>query len=290
LATNFFGINAPAIAATEFQYIEMWAQDVGAMLGYHAGATSVASTLAPFSIPPVNLAGLSSWATQFGTAVMGAATQAGSQLASVGTALSSEVASAASALPAAVTSVESAVSGLPLSDLTQVAQIGMYPASMMMSPMMSLMQMANQGSGGLANAAAMGAGAAADVPKLAGDAMPAGMKGLGGAGGPGAGIAGEFGKARLVGAMSVPPTWEGSTPARMASSAMSGLGPGLPAAEMATAAGAAGSPTGGMPMMPMPMGMGGAGAGMQGGMMGRGGASPHVLQNRPSVVPRTGIG
>jgi hypothetical protein len=38
------------------------------------------------------------------------------------------------------------------------------------------------------------------------------------------------------------------------------------------------------------MGMGGAGAGMQGGMMGRGGASPHVLQNRPSVVPRTGIG
>jgi PPE-SVP subfamily C-terminal region len=156
---------------------------------------------------------------------------------------------------------------------------------------MSLMQMANQGSGGLANAAAMGAGAAADVPKLAGDAMPAGMKGLGGAGGLGAGMAGELGKARLVGAMSVPPTWEGSMPAHMASSAMSGLGPGLPAAEMAAAAGATGSPTGGgMPMMPMPMGMGGAGAGMQGGMMGRGGASPHVLQNRPSVVPRTGVG
>ena len=50
VATNFFGINAPAIAATEFQYVEMWAQDVGAMLGYHAGATSVASTMAPFSI------------------------------------------------------------------------------------------------------------------------------------------------------------------------------------------------------------------------------------------------
>jgi len=25
-------------------------------------------------------------------------------------------------------------------------------------------------------------------------------------------------------------------------------------------------------------------------MMGRGGASPHVVQNRPSVVPRTGVG
>ena len=146
LATNFFGINLPAIAATEFQYVEMWAQDVGAMLGYHAGATSVASTLAPFSIPPVNLAGLSSWAGQFGTAVMGAATQAGSRLASVGTSLSSEVASAVSAIPGAVTSVESAVSGLPLSSLSQVAQIGMYPASMMMS----LMQMANAEFGWLA--------------------------------------------------------------------------------------------------------------------------------------------
>jgi hypothetical protein len=24
-------------------------------------------------------------------------------------------------------------------------------------------------------------------------------------------------------------------------------------------------------------------------MMGRGGASPHVVQNRPSVIPRTGV-
>ncbi|EPQ77427.1 PPE family protein [Mycobacterium marinum MB2] len=45
-----------------------------------------------------------------------------------------------------------------------------------------------------------------------------------------------------------------------------------------------------MGMMPMPMGMGGAGAGMPGGMLGRGGASPHVVQSRPSVVPRIGVG
>jgi PPE-SVP subfamily C-terminal region len=119
---------------------------------------------------------------------------------------------------------------------------------------------------------------AANVPKFAGATAP--MKGLGG--GLGSAAAG-LGKARLVGAMSVPPTWQGSTPARMGSAAMSGLGgAGMPAA--------AGAPTGGgMPMMPMPMGggMGGAGAG---GMMGRGGASPHVVQNRPSVVPRIGVG
>jgi PPE-SVP subfamily C-terminal region len=87
--------------------------------------------------------------------------------------------------------------------------------------------------------------------------------------------------------MSVPPTWQGSMPKGMSTGAMSGLGAMNPAAM------AAAQPTGagGMPMMPMPMGMGGAGAGgMPPGMMGRGGANPHVVQNRPSVIPRTGVG
>ena len=67
---------------------------------------------------------------------------------------------------------------------------------------------------------------------------------------------------------------------------MSGLGSEMPAAA-AMAGGQAGT---GMMPMPMPMGAG-AGGGMAGGMMGRGGASPnHVVQNRPSVVPRTGVG
>src|SRR5947209_14803036 len=36
VASNFLGQNTPAIAATEFHYVEMWAQDVAAMVGYHA--------------------------------------------------------------------------------------------------------------------------------------------------------------------------------------------------------------------------------------------------------------
>jgi PPE-repeat protein len=36
IATNFFGINLPAIAATEAQYMQMWAGNTTAMLGYHA--------------------------------------------------------------------------------------------------------------------------------------------------------------------------------------------------------------------------------------------------------------
>ncbi|CDM76749.1 PPE family protein [Mycobacterium marinum] len=50
VATNFLGINTPAIAATEAEYAEMWAQDATAMYGYAAGS-AVASTLEPFSEP-----------------------------------------------------------------------------------------------------------------------------------------------------------------------------------------------------------------------------------------------
>ena len=51
VATNFFGQNAPAIAATEAAYAEMWAQDAAAMYSYAAAASS-ATTLTPFSKPP----------------------------------------------------------------------------------------------------------------------------------------------------------------------------------------------------------------------------------------------
>lgn len=50
VSTNIFGQNTAAIAATETQYAEMWAQDAEAMLGY-AGATSSATTLTPFAEP-----------------------------------------------------------------------------------------------------------------------------------------------------------------------------------------------------------------------------------------------
>ena len=51
IATNFLGINTPAIMATEAQYMEMWAQDAATMYGYSA-SSAVASALAPFTTPP----------------------------------------------------------------------------------------------------------------------------------------------------------------------------------------------------------------------------------------------
>jgi PPE-repeat protein len=50
IATNLFGQNTPAIAATEAQYFEFWAQDAGAMYGY-AGSSAAASQLTDFAEP-----------------------------------------------------------------------------------------------------------------------------------------------------------------------------------------------------------------------------------------------
>lgn len=50
IATNFFGQNTAAIAATEAQYAEMWAQDAAAMYGYATSSTAAAQ-LMPFPSP-----------------------------------------------------------------------------------------------------------------------------------------------------------------------------------------------------------------------------------------------
>src|SRR5271166_1514520 len=75
VATNFLGQNTPAIAATEAQYAEMWAQDAAAMYGY-AGSSASASLLTPFTAPTptTNAAG---WAAQSAAVAQAAASAAG---------------------------------------------------------------------------------------------------------------------------------------------------------------------------------------------------------------------
>ncbi|KQH76300.1 hypothetical protein AO501_29080 [Mycobacterium gordonae] len=260
IVTNFLGQNAPAIAATEFDYSEMWAQDVSAMVGYFTGALSVASTLTPFSMPPVDLAGVVS--------------RAGVQAVAIGTQAATQATAAVATVPIAATAVQSLAAALPLQQVSSIAQLGAVPASTLISPMLQLAQSAQAGAAGLA-------GGAADLPKFVGDTAPA-MQGLG-AGAGGLGVGADLGKARLVGAMSVPPTWQGAMPKTMSSAALSGLG-ALPAeAQNAASAG------GGIPAMPMPMGGGAGGGKMAAGMSGRGAAGSHVMQNRPGVIPRRGL-
>ena len=68
IATNIFGQNTAAIAATEGHYAEMWAQDAAAMYGY-AGSSVTASQVTPFSPPPqtTNPAGTAGQAARWRT-------------------------------------------------------------------------------------------------------------------------------------------------------------------------------------------------------------------------------
>lgn len=157
IAANVLGQNTPAIAATEFDYLEMWAQDVAAMVGYHAGAKSVAATLAPFSLPPVSLAGL---AAQVGTQVAGMATTASAAVTPV-------VEGAMASVPTVMSGMQSLVSQLPL----QHASMLFLPVRILTSPITTLASMARESATRLGPPA--GGLAAANTPNPSGAAIPA---------------------------------------------------------------------------------------------------------------------
>ncbi|VDM87768.1 putative PPE family protein PPE42 [Mycobacterium basiliense] len=56
--SNLFGQNAPAIAAAESIYEEMWAADVAAMSGYYSGVSAVAAQVVPWQNVLKSLPGL----------------------------------------------------------------------------------------------------------------------------------------------------------------------------------------------------------------------------------------
>src|SRR5947209_9661518 len=114
IATNIFGQNTPAIATTEAQYSEMWAQDAAAMYGY-AGASALATALTPFSPPPSS------------TDSAGPATQAAAVAQATGTSagnVQSVLSSAPQAVPAALSSLAAApAQATPLSVLALLANL-----------------------------------------------------------------------------------------------------------------------------------------------------------------------
>ncbi len=121
VATNFFGQNAPAIAATEAQYAEMWAQDAAAMYSYSAAAQAAAQ-MVPFTTPPqtANPGGIAAQEAATAEVTAAAAGQAATNL-------------AMEALPGALAgSAEAGALNLPpiFGDL---ATLGAAPVSTMMS-------------------------------------------------------------------------------------------------------------------------------------------------------------
>jgi PPE-repeat protein len=268
VATNIVGQNTPAIAATEAQYAEMWAQDAGAMYGY-AGASAAATTVTPFNPPPptTNPAATSTQAaavTHAAASPAGAAQNALSQvpntlqsLASGG--LPNPSAAIMSFLNTPGSQAFTALSGT----LAQNLGIGVQADFLAIGPIITLSPLY----GGLPAAAPAAAAAELAAP-AAGLADLAGSHGSGMAG---AGVSAGLGQAATVGGLSVPQSWATASPAiRLAATALPVAGlDGLPQAGTAGLGG-----FGGMPMM--------------GGMVNapRNGADSPRPESRLKVIPQ----
>jgi PPE-repeat protein len=237
MATNLFGQNTPAIAATEAQYADMWAQDAGAMYGY-AGSAAVATRLTPFTEAPqtTNPAGPAGQAagvthavgTSAGTNAQSALTQL---ISAVPQALQSAAAPAPASPPSSITTIAGAVESIGGFIL------GPGQASVIVTILNSLAAYSGYLSGILDAAEASGPGLGALAGGL-GSGMPApASAGLGAAG---SAISVGMGSAGAVGALSVPPSWAAATPlVRLAAAVLHGANEAAAPAVTVASAGSA---------------------------------------------------
>jgi PPE-repeat protein len=222
IATNILGQNAPAIAANEALYAEMWAQDAAAMYGY-AGASSSASQVTPFTTPPqtTNPGGL---AAQVATAAQSAATSGGTDaetIMSSGPQLISGMPQALQSLSSpqtlgavasTATDTTSSSSSSSMSLLNELST----PMRLASMPMSMLSKLFTAGSTATAAKAATTAANELGAAQSAGIGSGAGTLTLTGIGGMGAGapaVSAGLAHATSVGALSVPTAWTGATPA-----------------------------------------------------------------------------
>lgn len=320
VATNFLGINTPAIMATEAHYMEMWAQDAVAMYTY-AGDSAAASALTPFTspAPTANPAGT---AGQAAAVAHAAGTSAGSSQSTIaqlistllnglgspgssptaGSGLSSLLGNtAASTGTGLVTSPFGTIDTGSITStlISEYAYLpgffGLFTASNAIGPLMATPINMALMSAGAAGAAAAPAAAAAAVPGLLGASGAAagagGMfaSGLGsGLGGLGAGLGGVagMGGAASIGALSVPPSWAlaAATPLEMLAPTAAPLA--MSAGEFG-AAGMIGAPMffGGLPAGAMvgAAGLGAVGSAGSGGVAAK--YTPHLnVVSRPAAA------
>lgn len=227
VATNILGQNAAAIAATEVQYADMWAQDAVAMYGY-AGSSAAATQLMTFTPPPrtPDPSGLSGQAAAVAQATGIAPTNAQSAvsqlMAATPRALQSVAAPAAADPPSSASSLATLLSQLNSSPLAMAAgdiefvTKGIRPANdALLSTSLGLVIAARTFSD---TATAL----SGETGILAGG-LGSGTTALASAGSTGLSVSANVGGAGLVGAVSVPPSWAAATPTiRLAASMLQG--------------------------------------------------------------------
>ncbi len=284
VATNTLGQNSPAIAVTEAQYEQMWAQDAVAMYGY-AGASAAASTLTQFSQPPATTdpAGLARKSAATGQAAGTSARTQAQEVISNGSQLMSMTPQALQGLSAPPTSTATSTSSTtPLSTLssymskfntlTGPAKFAMYPMNFLQKGM----TMSKIATAPAAAAKAVESSLARGVGAGAQALGAAGLPGLG-ASGSGAALSAGLGRGVSIGALSAPHGW-------LAAPATSHVAAGLPSTGWTATpwtgspmSGPAGVGSTGLPMIPLAH------------LAGRGVAGPAAsrFELRSSVVPRS---
>lgn len=200
IATNILGQNTAAIAATEAQYTEMWAQDVAAMTGYDAATTAAEAGWTPFSDPPLTLFGLPPIPTY------------------------------PSPLEQLINSLGQSLTQQLMNPMTQLQMVSM-PAQFAMEPMQMAMGQLMSGANPLLSGAA---GLPAINPVLAAAAGPA-VGAPGSAQLTGSVVTAGVGRAAPIGALSVPATWANAAQAATPPPAVAGV-PTAAAAPVSTAA------------------------------------------------------
>ena len=226
IATNILGQNTAAIAATEAQYMEMWAQDAAAMYSY-AGSSATASQLTPFTEPPqtTNTSGtaVQSAAVSQASTLSGSntATQLSQLITSVPNALQSLATTTTTSNTAASTAASTGLSLPPVpaaltnwNTIFSTIASGPYSLQGLTSipggPFLSFGQTYAYAQNGQA-LQAFGAPAKAisgALAPIAGEMPHLSSASLGG--GP---VSGAMGRAALVGSMSVPQGWTQAAPA-----------------------------------------------------------------------------
>ncbi|OBI00455.1 PPE family protein [Mycobacterium sp. E2733] len=216
IATNFFGQNTPAIMATQAEYLEMWAQDAGAMYGY-AASSSAAAQLAPFDPPPqtTNPAGASGQAAAVGQAT-GTATGANTPMALSHLVFATPQTLQGLATPAAAAAPAAADPPSLLSELNMTLTGPLGPTSLygiVGSPYLLGVEnyLVPQNGANLTSAEER----LSKIRRAAGKAVPtgepvSGSRLVGSAGG--SGLSAGMGRAQLLGSMSVPPGWTTAAP------------------------------------------------------------------------------
>ncbi|MEB3050262.1 PPE family protein [Mycolicibacter sp. MYC123] len=265
VATNILGQNTAVIAATEAEYLEMWAQDAAAMYGY-AAASAAATQVTPFSSPP-QTTDPSGQVSQAFSAAHSAASTTGTDTETLMSQGPQLISTTPSALQALATPTPDPSTGASASSLSSLSSLSM-PLRMAMMPMSMLMRMFMTGANGAKGATAglAAAGAAAAPAAVAGTAGSVTLTGFTGGTAATAGL----GRGAAIGALSVPPAWTGmvvaTTPAATAlpvtgAAAPAGMGPASPIP----------------PMVPF------------GNLGGRGGFGATATQYdfRPTVIPRS---